>query len=331
VSSINQIGGSPAPYGVDNIQAADKKNTENAVQDLPAKSTQELASSLLKELPQLAAPLMASGLSLEVLVEAIGGEERKTSIKAGGESLKAKADARKTTNEKALAEIKEQIETLAKKESLSPFLKAFKIIGLILGAVAAVATTALGAMTGNPLMVAAGVIMSVMVIDSIVSEASDGKYSIAAGVTALAKEAGASEETAMWIGLGATMLLTITAVVLSLGASAASSGTTIATTAMNVLAKAQQATAVANGVLAVASGASQIASSCLDYEIANSKARTKELEAILERIRESIETEEDYLKFIVEKFTNLTSKVTDIITEANAAQTQILSGEPAMA
>lgn len=49
---------------------------------------------------------------------------------------------------------------------LQGFLKAFKIIGMILGAVAAVAVTAIGIATSNPLMIAAGVVMAAMTVNS---------------------------------------------------------------------------------------------------------------------------------------------------------------------
>jgi hypothetical protein len=306
--------------------------SSNPVPEADRTNYQNLLSDVINELPNLVTPLMAAGISLEVLIEAIQAEERKTGVLAASESLKAKSEARKETNDKALAEIKERLETMAKQKSLSPFLKAFKILGMVLGGIAAIATTVVGAITGNPLLVAAGVLMAALVVDSVVSAASDGKYSISAGVTALAEKCGASPEAAKWIALGVQLALIVATVVLSFGAaggsSAASGASSIAKSALHVLVKAQQAASVANGLVAIGSGACQIAAASFDYQTTNSHARTKEFEAILARLKESTESEEDFLKFLLENIQILLAKVSEIVKESNAAQLRILSGGP---
>ena len=298
----------------------------------------EVLGSLLSDRPDLSAPLLASGLSLDVLVEAVGAEERKTAVKTSTESLKSKAEQRKAANDKALEEIQKRIETLAKEKALGPFQKFFKYLGMAIGAIASIATIALGAMTGNPLMIAAGVIMATLVVDSILSEATDGKVCISAGVTAAAKALGASEETAKWIAFGVTCALTVTSIALSFGSAAAANAGTIAakvsslaTKVTNVMAKVQQASSVVSGVTAVGTGACQVAQAVLDYEIAESKARSKELQAILERIRESVETEEDFLKFVMEKFEGLLTSVSEIVKQSHEAQLAVQTGQAPLA
>jgi hypothetical protein len=200
---------------------------------------------------------------------------------------------------------------------------------MIVGAIASAATIALGAITGNPLLVAAGVIMAVMVVDSIVSEASDGKYSIAAGVAAIAKECGASEETAKWIGFGVSMTIMLVGVILSFGAAGAGSAAQASTTAMNVIAKVTSASNIVSGITAMGNGACTIAGAVFDYQIAQSQARTKDLEAILERLRLATETEESFLKFILEKFQNLQSAVNELVEKSNEALGAITGGAEA--
>ena len=53
----------------------------------------------------------------------------------------------------------------------------------------------IGALTGNPLLIAAGSIFAAMTINSILSEASGGKISIASGIAELAKEAMTKQAT----------------------------------------------------------------------------------------------------------------------------------------
>jgi hypothetical protein len=333
---MSQVGGIAGPRN-DFLVFADpefKAFTPSGAQETAAirKNVEQILGGILNERPDLLPPIMASGLSLETLLEAVGAEERRTGVQAASESLKAKADSRKQLNETALQELQKRIDKLAQEKTLSPFMKAFKFIGMALGAIASIATVALGVMTGNPLMVAAGVLMAVMVVDQIVSEASDGKYSIAAGVAYIAKECGASEETAKWIGFAATMLLTVASIACSFGSAAAAKTVDVATKVMTVLTKVQQATALVNGVAAVGSGACQIAKTVLDYQIAESKARSKEILAILERLRESVEAEEDFLKALVENFEGLMQKVSQIVKDSAQAQMELAaSGSPPMA
>jgi hypothetical protein len=288
--------------------------------------------NLLQERPELAAPLTSAGLSLEVLMEVVGAEERKVTVKTSTQDLKIKADQRKEANAKALEEIQDRLDKMAEQEKLSVFAKIFKYIGMVVGAIAAVATVVAGALTANPLMVVAGVMMGVMVVDSIVSEASDGKYSISAGVAALAEKCGASEDTAKWIGFGATMLMVVATTALSFGSSFAGSASQLTGQLGSILAKVQQVSSLINGINAIGTGATQIADAAFGYQVSQSQARTKDLEAVLERLRQATETEEEFLKYVVEKFEKMISSVSDVIQKNNEAQLQIQAADvPAMA
>ncbi|MDR2367088.1 MAG: type III secretion system protein [Deltaproteobacteria bacterium] len=291
-----------------------------------------ITDSLLNELPQLLAPIMASGIALEVLVEAISSEERRTTIKSATESLKYKAEQQKAANDEALSQLLTQIQKLAQKEVVKPISKAFRIFGMIFGAIAAVATTALGVVTGNPLLIAAGVLMIALTVDNILSEATDGKTCLNALVIHIATKAGVSEDKARWIALAVTLALTLTTVALSLGSAFYAKGLELATKAASVIQKIQLATSLASSANSVASGAMSIVTAFIDYDIAKSKALTVQLEAILERIKQAIDVEEDFIKFLVENQSAVMTQVAKIVKEAADAQSQIMSGgSPAMA
>jgi hypothetical protein len=279
----------------------------------------ELLSAVLKDstLPTLAAPLVStSGLSLETLVEALGGEERKVSTKTGLETLKAHAEARKATNDKQLAEIQEQLEKMREQEKLSPLLKAFKYIAMACMAIATVAAVA----TGN---VAVAVIMGALLVDSIITEATDGKGGIAAWTQQIAEKCGADEETAKWISFAVSMAVTVVATVATMGMS----GGAAAVTMVEKVGKALTlASSIISAASTVAAGGVGIYQATLQYDVEMSKAAQKALDAILERLREAIETEQDFLKFVMEKYQNLLSKVKEIVTQNQEAQAEILTG-----
>ena len=101
----------------------------------------------IDELPTLPAP--AGPLSLDTLLTAIGNETRKQACRDGVNSIELKGEQQAEINQKELDELKKQLESLAKKSVADGFLKAFSIIGAIIGAVASVASIAVGAATGN--------------------------------------------------------------------------------------------------------------------------------------------------------------------------------------
>ncbi|MBQ5727355.1 MAG: hypothetical protein IIV56_00315, partial [Mailhella sp.] len=76
---------------------------------------------------------------------AIGNETRKQACRDGVNSIELKGEQQAEINQKELDELKKQLESLAKKSVADGFLKAFSIIG----AVASVASIAVGAATGN--------------------------------------------------------------------------------------------------------------------------------------------------------------------------------------
>jgi hypothetical protein len=286
-------------------------------------------------IPSLATPSLA-GLSLEQLVEAIGGEGRRLALQQGLDAIKAKGDEIKELNAQKMEELKKNLEQLKKKEKLSPFLKAFKWIGLVLGAIASVAGIVAGAVTGNPLLIAGGIIGLTMTVNSIVSEATDGKHGISAWVTELAKKCGASEDAAKWIGFAVEMAIALVGVGLSIGGavrgfSAAVEITEKMASAMSKVATLAAGASLLSGLNTIAQGSVQIVSATYDYKIAQAKAEMQDLQAILERIQTAMQTETDFVEAVMEKTQELLGKVREIVQDNVTAQTAILTGSPSMA
>jgi hypothetical protein len=301
---------------------------------LPPLSQEDL-TRLAEALPKLAVPFLAGNISLEELVKAVGMETRQVATKTGLEALKAKVAETEEANQKKLEEVQTQLEKLKEKEKLGPFMKALKWIGMALGAIAAVATAAIGVMTANPLLVAGAAVMMVMTVNSIVSEASDGKYSISAGIAALAKECGASEETAQWIGMGVEIGITLIGAALSFGAGFAGSAAKAAEAAgkvAQIIAKVSQFASLASGLTTMAQGGLGIADAVYTSDITKSKATQKDLEAILARIAEAQDVETKFLESVMKRAEELLAAVQDIVQGNVEAQAAILGSQaPAVA
>ncbi len=290
-------------------------------------------------LPLLPAPL--GGLSLDTLMSSLGEEVRRQACRDGIDSLEAKAKDQKEVNEKELQEIAKRLEKMRSKSVLSGFLKAFQIIGTIVGAIASVASIAAGVLTGNPLLVTAGVMGIIATADSITSLASDGKYSIAAGFTELGKKMGMSDEAAQWFGFGMNIGIMVISIGVSFGAGFASSAASVASatekatktveTAIKITNTASKISNVASGVNSVGMGSVTIANAVVDYQISKSQANSKEIEAILERIRMSIEMERDVIEQEMARANELLAGVKEIVENCNDTQAAVLNTNPTMA
>ena len=334
-NTINTLSGLNATSGT---ESADKnQKTSGSDSTMPQAQAEEL-QKLLSELGLPEIPLSSCPLSLDTLLGAIGDDVRRQACRDGVNSLELKAEQQAEVNEKELQEIADRLEEMKKKSVLNGFLKAFKIIGAIVGAIASVASIAAGALTGNPLLVVAGAAGLVMTVDSVVSLASDGKYSIAAGFTELGKKMGMSDETAQWFGFGMNMAIMLASVALSFGAGFASSAGSISNISSQSVQKAAEITSmaskltnIASGTVNVATGSATIAGAVIDYNISSSQANSKELEAILERIREAIKMDQDLVEAEMERANNLMAQVREIVGECAEAQSAILGAAPTLA
>ena len=315
---------------VNNLQEAIKKALQEiTLPDLPPSSPN--ASSSSSDLPRLAPPT-AGGLSLETLAQMISNETRTQATKDGVASIEAKGKERAEINEKKLEEIMDRLDSMKSKGILDIFKKIFSVIGVIIGAIASVATIAAGVMTGNPLLIVGGGVMFAMSINSAMSLATDGEVSISAGITAGLKKLGVPEDIAGYIGMGVELAITLVGVGLTMGGSFGSAASTAKQTLSKVADIALKATNIASGVVQMGSGATDVAGSVYDYKISTSYADTKELEAILERIQQAQDMELDFLKGIMERAEKMVEDVNNIIEGCTESQTAILTNvAPTMA
>ena len=204
---------------------------------------------------------------------------------------------------------------------------------MIVGAIASAATLAVGVATANPLLIAGGVAGMVMTVDSAMGMATDGKVCISGGITAACTACGMDEEAAKWVGMGVSMALNIATIVFNVGGAARMGAVTadMASKAMQALARTSMITNLVNGVNGVAKGATTIASGVYSYQISQSKADYKVLEAILERIRTSIDFDRDMVEAEMQRANDLLAAVNEIVESCNTTQTSVLTMNPTMA
>lgn len=303
-------------------------------------SGQALQSELdAMELPDL--PPSMGGLSLDTLLSAIADEERRNGIQSAVDSIETHADAVDAENAKKLEELKKQLDEMKNQSFWQKFCKAFQIIGMIVGAIASVATIAVGALTANPALIAAGVVGAVMTVDSIVSTASDGKYSIAAGFTALGKACGMSDEAANWFGFGMNMAIMVAGIAVSFGAAAGTSAATAgskvaeasanATKALNAMSKISTLGNFGSGVTGVGQSVGSAALAVVNYNISKIEANKVDIDAILENLRNNIKMNEDLIEEEMKAADALMTDVKEIVEDCNQTAAAILTVSPSAA
>ena len=312
--------------GVENLQDAIKKALEGiTLPDVPVSSPD--ASSPASDLPKLAAPT-AGGLSLETLAQMISNEVRTQATKDGVASIEAKGKERAEINQKKLEEIMDRLESMKSKGILDIFKKIFSWVGVVLGAIASVATIAAGAATGNPLLIAGGAVMLTMSINSILSMATDVKVSIGAGIAAGLEALGVREDIAAYTGMAFELAITLVGVGLTMFGSFGSAAETARKTLADVADITLKVTNISSSVVQMGSGATGIAGAVYDFRISNSYADTKLLEAVLERLRQALEVEQDFMKGVMERAGKLTEDVNELVEGCNESLTNVLTSAP---
>lgn len=327
MTGIDGIDGAKASeiFGSFRTGLAEKAQKLSAEDGLPPAASAADPAAAKGELPVL--PVTLGAVSIENLMNAIAEEERKNNVQLAVDGLENKANEVEKQNAEKLEQIQKQLEEAKNQSFWQKFVKAFKIIGMVIGAVAAVATTVAGIASGNPLMIAAGITAGLMAIDSLVSTASDGKYSIAAGFQALGEKLGMSEDAAKWLGFGMSMAMMLTTTVLSFGAAASASAAQIST----ALAELTSTTNVISGLTGIGSGIGEAGLAVSNYKLASLEANKVDIEAVLEKLRNAIEMSEDLIEAQLETSNKLLTGVKDIIDGCGETSTAILSGSPAVA
>ena len=171
-------------------------------------------------------------------------------------------------------------------------------------------------------------------VDGIVSLASDGKYSIAAGFTALGKAMGMSDEAAQWFGFGVNMAFIVATIALGFMGAASAAGGSVASAASKVFtatSKLSTATNIGSGVTGVAQGITSIGLAVSAYKVAQTKAKQVDIDAILETIRNNIKMNQDLIDEEMQAADNLISAVKDIVEDCGQTATALLTAAPATA
>ncbi len=304
--------------------------------------------------------LNIGGLSLEVLLDAVGFEQRRTETKAGISSLEAHAQERAQANEEKIKSIQEQLEKSKSQGFLDGLLKAFKYIGMALAAIGSAAMIAVGAVGlaaggSGVALIAVGVASFALLTSSITEELTDGKVGFSpAFITGKIMEAcGASESAIAWTKMAVELLTSVVLIVASCGAGAAGSASKAVQTTTEAAAKtAEVATKAASkgvetfqkvasitartatalgGANTIAQSATSIASASNQKEISFLQAQQKRLEAILERISIANDLDLEHLKEMMQRSEQTLQTVSDIVQEGAEANVAIMSGNPAMA
>ncbi|UQZ90979.1 hypothetical protein C4J81_17860 [Deltaproteobacteria bacterium Smac51] len=328
-----------------------------------------LASSAA-DLPTLAPP--SGSLSLTSLYTLLNSQERETTTKSSRETIEVQADRQEEVNTKRMEQVQKNLGNLKSNDVLGGFVKAFQIIGMIFAVLGAVASIAVGAMTGNVLMVAGGAMSAVMMIDSAVKMGTDGDVALVGGLSScIAKACGADEKVQEMIQNIASMLFGLATAVVNLGGGLKPGGHIKGTHehgAMKTMkqivddmpgldkkgkkeilnqfqanmmkaamggrgGKIMDVTTFTNKVMMwtqfitpLSSAATGVTGAVLDDEAADIEAVSKELEAELADIQATIDQETGHMEAIMQKYQDMTGKITQLIKDNLDTQQRILTG-----
>lgn len=308
--------------------------TQTTVPDVKA----SVSTGVADEMPSLSAPTQSlsmsviAGLSQDAIMQMLGMDERKTAVDSGIATLQAHSEQRQEVLQERIETLQEQADKMKHQSLLDKIKQAFSYIGMALGAIACVATLVAGCATGNPLMIAGGLMMTVALVDQITTTATGGEQGIAAWFGDLAEMTGGNEMAAQIAGQVVSSLFGIVGGVMS-GVGAGKVIASVADTSkiLSVTSKISTAADIANGLTQVGSGAVGIASSVNQYDIINLQADTKVLDGILARIQAAQDLDTENLKKIMEKSQSVVTSVKEMIDDCSASLTTVVTGAPSMA
>ncbi len=326
-------------------------------------NTEELQQSILEQNPKLEPPKVDLGLltnlassvgvTPEALLAALNFQERRNAIEEMFGAIDGRAAEKLALAAEKIEELKESIEEARNASVLDKIKDAFKYIGMalaVIGSIAGIVAGAVGTVAGGAgvLLVAGSTLLLATAISSILSEATDGKVSIAAGYAEFFKLFGIPDNVADIMGMVYEMLYVIVGCALTLGAGAMSASASFANAAASTAKNAaEMALTVAEkvekmatkilsiaafigGAVAIASGSIEIYQSRVQYDRDMDKAFLKELEAMMDRLKVADEMDLDKVDALMQQFNDLLAAVNQLIDNLN--QTGIaLASAPSMA
>lgn len=334
MQTVNGVNGLDTSLYTDKVdQTQGEGKVQGNVSSLPSTSASAL-DGILQDLELPTLPVSMRGIQIDQIMTALANEARRNGVRDAVDSISTHGDEIKAENDKKLEKIQQEMKKLEKEDFWDGFCKVFKIIGLAFAAVGSIATTAVGVMSGNPALIAAGVVGAVMTIDGIVSVATDGKYSIASGFTALGKTMGMSDEAAKWFGFGMNLAIMLAGIAVSFGASATMSGGKMAESAGQALGHMAKIGAYSNigaGVSNAGNAVGQIGLAVVQYGLSKVRAEKLDIDAILETLRNNIKMNEELIQVQMDTAEALINDVIDIVNNCEETANTILVASPSVA
>ena len=281
---------------------------------------QENVGEALDESPKLPAPKAGAsqpsimGMDEETIMMMLGSETAEVEKKGAINSIKNRAQQREAENAKLVKNLQEQAEKIKSQSIWDKIVKAFKIIGAVVGIVAAVAGAAFSG--GSSLAIAGAIIGGLMATESLVSAATDGKIGLGALCTKIF-----GEKAGPWVAMGISIALTICS--MGMGIAGAAKGAADGAGALSKFSKI--GIQLTSGVTNLGAGAAGIGSAINNYQLTNLKVSNKEMEAILAKLASLNEQETKHLEEVMETQNAMVKGVKDILEVQNAAELAIVT------
>lgn len=274
------------------------------------------------------------GIGLEALLQFITGENRSAQLKSAESRIEINKAEREANFQQTMDKINEAIKKAEEQESASWWKKAFGWVANIVTAILSVAAVVVGAVTCNPLLIAAG-IAGCYFAASGMTEQITGK-----GLTTMALEAcGVPEDIAGYVGMGIDLVGGIVTGIITGGGiakAAAAAGKAIevgdamykATRIAIYAAKTTKIANIANGVASVGSGVSGAFAAKFKYDGDMLKADQLELKKALEKLLLEDQECQKAVKRILEFFKEMTDDVTQVVKDKTQTSMNVMSMSP---
>jgi hypothetical protein len=247
------------------------------------------------------------------LIKLITDESRKSMTKDTIEGIQSRTEDRLKKMNEELEQLKKQIEEKNAAQANSSANKILGWLGAALGIIAAVAAVVVTAGAATPVLVGAVILVGVALAGmgmKIAQEATDGDYFPGKLFSKMLQAMGVDEKAADIAGMavvGGLMIIgSVAGAIMTGGASAASTVENIAQMVKTIAVIISCAASIAQGGLAIDSALHQYESDMAGVEL-------KELQALLEKLKELTDMEEDFLKAVTQEDQALTDTLKRIL------------------
>ncbi len=264
------------------------------------------------------------GLGLEALLQFITGENRTSQMKSAESRIENNKQAKEANFQQKMAKIEEAIKKAEEQEKASWWKKAFGWISTIVTAILSVTAIVAGAMTGNPLLIGAGIAGLYFATSGAVEQAT-GK-----GLTTRILEGcGVSPDKAALAGMIIdTLGSIITGIITGAGLAHAIKAADIGAKASVLVARLTYGTSIASGLASVGSGTAGGFSAYYKYGSENLKADELELKKAMEKLLMEDQESQKLVKRILEFFQTMTDDVNQIVKDKTQTTVSVMSMTP---